>query len=364
MERVLRRTVLAALPGFSLSQALPAAERGVFPSELGRYKDPSTEFEVIRLTDPRNASYLAPSHSRVIGKRSGFLIHTSDRGGSVQAYRLEIKSGELRQLTEAGQLDPVAITMSPDEKFLYGLDGGRLVQFSTGGGRLREVLKPEGDWLASAVSVTVDGIHAVVVERRGSASRIRLVATARPMVRTMVDVPAEVTAAIPRPARDSILYRRADGTVWMVNFDGAQHRQLKLAPGRTGPAQWSPDGRTVLYLNFPEEKGKLYNLREFTPDSNTDRALANTTQFVQFGCNSDASVFVGASGSKASPHVLLLLRVTRREFTLCEHRASEAAMINPMFSPNSQRVFFQSDRHGKPALYMMAVEKFVEETES
>jgi hypothetical protein len=34
-----------------------------------------------------------------------------------------------------------------------------------------------------------------------------------------------------------------------------------------------------------------------------------------------------------------------------------------MFTPNSQSVLFQSDRHGKPAIYWMAVEKFVSETE-
>ena len=77
----------------------------------------------------------------------------------------------------------------------------------------------------------------------------------------------------------------------------------------------------------------------------------------------DSSVFVGASRSRASAYVLLLLRVTRRELTLCEHRASEPAMVTPIFSPDSQSVFFASDRHGKTALYRVHVEKFVEETE-
>ncbi len=85
---------------------------------------------------------------------------------------------------------------------------------------------------------------------------------------------------------------------------------------------------------------------------------------MHFGRNGDASVFIGASGSKASPHVLLLLRVTRREFTLAEHRASDPAMVAPIFAPASQRIFFTSDRHGKPALYTMSVERFVEETET
>jgi oligogalacturonide lyase len=38
--------------------------------------------------------------------------------------------------------------------------------------------------------------------------------------------------------------------------------------------------------------------------------------------------------------------------------------VNPMFSPNSQRIFFQSDRDGKMAIYAMVVEKLVAETET
>jgi oligogalacturonide lyase len=118
----------------------------------------------------------------------------------------------------------------------------------------------------------------------------------------------------------------------------------------------------VLYLNYPGE-GKQHTLREYNPDTAEDRLIAPTTQFVQFSSNSDASVFVGASGSKASPYVLLLIRAARRELTLCEHRCANAGDVAPVFSPNSQRIYFQSERHGKPALYSMNVDKLVEKTE-
>jgi oligogalacturonide lyase len=50
--------------------------------------------------------------------------------------------------------------------------------------------------------------------------------------------------------------------------------------------------------------------------------------------------------------------------TLAEHRASDPRMVAPIFAPNSQRIFFTSDQHGKPAIYSMAIDKFVEETDS
>src|SRR5262249_44783818 len=119
---------------------------------------------------------------------------------------------------------------------------------------------------------------------------------------------------------------------------------------------------SVLYLNLPADRKQLNAIREFTPDTNEDKAVANTTQFATFQRNGDASVFVGASGSKASPHVLLLVRTVKRELILCEHKASDPRMVAPVFSPNSQRVFFASDQHGKPALYSMQIEKLVSET--
>jgi oligogalacturonide lyase len=213
------------------------------------------------------------------------------------------------------------------------------------------------------LSVAEDGQYAVLVEKRGTLHRLQLVHIVHGSAQTLAEGDQVIRDPIPRPRRASALYRSGDA-VWLANYDAHQNYQLRLAPGETGPFLWSPDGRSVLYLNYPEDPHKLHNLREFTPDANSDRMLANTTQYVHFGCNTDASVFVGASGSKASPHVLLLVRAVKREMTLAEHRASDPRMVAPIFAPNSQRIFFTSDQHGKPAIYSMAIDKFVEETDS
>jgi oligogalacturonide lyase len=68
-------------------------------------------------------------------------------------------------------------------------------------------------------------------------------------------------------------------------------------------------------------------------------------------------------GSVAAPYVLLLLRAARRELTLAEHRASSGSRAVVVFSPDSQRILFQSDREGRSAVYSMALERFVEKTE-
>jgi Tol biopolymer transport system component len=183
-----------------------------------------------------------------------------------------------------------------------------------------------------------------------------------------VEAPFAISDPVARPLRPQILYRQganppsgADaGGLWLVNSDGQQNRRLKLAAGGLGPANWAPDGKTILYLNLPADATQLNAIREFAPDANTDAMVVKTSQFVHFGFNRDTSVFVGASRNAASPNVLLQLRITGSELVLCEHKASRPETVAPRFSPDAQRVYFESDQAGKPALYGVHVEKLVE----
>ena len=75
-------------------------------------------------------------------------------------------------------------------------------------------------------------------------------------------------------------------------------------------------------------------------------------------------MFVGASRNLASPDVLIMLRLNGRELTLCEHKASHPETVSPTFAPDAQRIYFQSDREGKPALYGLHVERLVEKIQT
>jgi len=149
----------------------------------------------------------------------------------------------------------------------------------------------------------------------------------------------------------------------MVNSDGTQKRQVKLAAGKIGPANWAADGKSLLYLSIPADPMQITTIRECAPDTNSDSLVAKTSQYAHFGFNQPTTVFVGACRSAASPTVLIMLRSTHRELTLCEHKASDPKMTGPRFSPDSQRMYFESDRDGKPAIYDMHMERFLEKTE-
>jgi len=353
-----RRNFLGALGMASI-----AGKGATFPTDWRRFADPSTEFQVFRLTDPGYSSYLGGDFGRVFSRRNTFLLFASDRTGSLQVFRMELKTGATRQLTSAAELDVDSTALLPDERSFCYFDGNRLCQMNLSSLREREIYGVPGGWRRGhRPAVTGDGQSVIVPELQGSGSRLRMVGVAKGQAATLVEAAWPMTDPAANPRRDQILYRQGEEGLWVVNFDGQQNRRLKTAAGRLGPASWAPDGKTVLYLSKP--KGELHAIREHTPDLNQDRLVAKTSQFAHFGFNGNTSVFVGASQNRASPHILILLRATRRELTVCEHAASDAGWVAPAFSPDSQKIYFQSDRHGKRAIYSVDVERFVEKIET
>ncbi|MBK9169498.1 MAG: PD40 domain-containing protein [Bryobacterales bacterium] len=355
-----RRAFLAAVP-----IPLLAAEfdrRRVFPPEWGRYADPATEFEVARLTDPQYSSLLPASYNRVIGRRNGFLLHTSDRAGGQQVFRLDLKTGESRQLTGASALDPASVTLAGGDRTFCYFDGRVLRQVQLSNLRERDVCEVSKDWERTpGFSVSSDGQRGFFGESRRGKSRLRMVLLVSGRVTTVAEQDFVLTHPLPRPRRAQVVFRQGSEAFWIVPLTGGKPRQMRTEPGELGPAIWAPSGQSLLYLHLPGP-GKLNAIRESIPEENRDRLVAPTSQYAHFGQNGDASVFAGASRNAASPHVLILVRSVRREMTVCEHKSSDPASVAPIFSPDSQFIFFQSDVHGKPAIYRMNVDRLVEQT--
>ncbi len=353
----------------------------IVPPAATRYADPATEFPIIRLTDPQFSSLLPFSGNRVLSKSS--MLYASDQTGQWEAFRMELKKGESRQLTESTTLDTSSIAYLPNDKGFWHFDAGRLIETDFSKLKPRELYRvPEGFEKTPGVSYSDDGQHAAFVEKSAASDgapvyRLRVLSLQKETAATLLESHEEIRDPLLQPKHSSLVYRIGD-EIRIVNIDVQQHQRLQLAEGEIGQFRWSADGHSLLYLNRPKDPHRLTSLREWaadpppatsgkaagtSPGGPRDTLIAQTSQFVHFSPNADASVFVGSSGSKASPYILLLARAVKREFTLAEHRASDAAMVTPLFAPNSQFVAFVSDRHGKPAIYYISVEKFVSETE-
>ncbi len=365
---MLRRTWLASLLAAPVLRG-QTRKGQIFPAEFERYTDATTDLQVIRLTSPETSNWLPAEYNRAVSRTDAWMLFSSDRTGSPQAFRMDLRTGEMRQLTDAEQLDAASLALTPANTSFCYFAGRSLYAVNVASLREREIYSvPEGWERTAGMSLTSDGSHAVFAESKDETFRLRMVALGaapqgQPAARTVLEAPGRIEHPQARPLRAQILYRQGANSLWLVNMDGRENRKLKLAAGTVGGVEWSTDGKTVLYLNIPQDRTQLNAIREFTPDANTDKLIAKTSQYESFGVNRDGSVFVGASGNRGSPVILILLRITRRELTLCEHRASEPGTVSPRFSPDSQRIYFGSDRDGKPAIYCMRVEKLVEKTD-
>jgi len=358
-----RRAVLAGLAWGQIPSGLGKGRW--LASDRRRTTDPATDTPLMRLTDPAYASLLPGSHLRALARAGTFLVYSGDRGGSWQVFRLELGDGRQQQLTQAAELDPSSPGLLPDDRNFCYFDGRSLRRVSLRSLREREIYRiPEGWQRGEGYSLALDGSHAAVMEERGELGRLRLVRLSSGSAVTV----AEGTPALGMPRlrtrREGLLYREGDISVWTVGLDGRNRRKLPLPPGRLGHYAWAPDGQSVFYLHRPVGPGSAIGLRELRLDSGADQVVAETSDFVAFSPNRDASVFVGASGSLAGPYILLLSRAGRRELALCEHRASDPGRTAAVFSADSQRVYFQSDREGKWALYAVPVDRLVERTDT
>lgn len=334
-------------------------------SEWRRYPDPATEFEVIRLTDPAHESAMPLPPARAIDRRSRNLLFSASRGSGWQPWQMDLGNGQQRPLGVFEGFKPDSLTLSGDDREAWFGDGSGLSAVQLSSGRQRELARLREGWTLSDGPVpSDDGTHLFYVEQRDGQFEVRKLRASKGTPETVTGQDGAILEIAPNPKRAMFAWRSEAGALWVCTFDGTGRRRVQTPAGQVLEARWSPDGQSLLYLLKPAEQGSLPAIREQGLDSQEDKLVARTSQFASFEPNANASVFVGASRSLASPMVLVLLRATRREFTLCEHRSGQPAHVLPRFTPNSQRVLFQSDRHGKSAIYMLNVERLIEKTDS
>jgi len=354
-SKLTRRSFVALLPAVSLARAEPGAS-----TEIRRYLDPSTEFPVVRLTDPAHAAYLPSPGQSGVARRGNTLLYASDRSGSLQAWRMDYRNGQSRRLTDAEALDRTSLTLTADQKSFCFVDGRNVAIRPLEGGRARVIYRvPDTHEAEGGFSISADGSFCTLTEKAGNVRRLRLIRLAGNTAQTLFETDAAIETVLPRPDGQQLLYRSA-GVLWSAPIAGGPGTKLATA-GDLGPAYWVRNGTGILYLSLADQQPGA--IRQLNPDTGHDELVSTTTRFASFSPNLDDTVFAGASGSKVSPYLFLSLRSVRRELTLCEHHARDPRLCDPFFSPDSQHVFFVSDGEGKPAIYAMNLERLLEKTD-
>ncbi len=333
--------------------------------EWRKYLDPATEFEVVQLTDPQFESVYPGPPAIAVDRRSRTLVYSSRRTGQWQPWSMDLSTGVGQQIGSRPGFVHETLTLSASGRDVVFGDGEHLLAVQLSSLRQRQLasLSPGAEW-AGPVAPSPDGTALFYVEKRDGRWRLLRLPQPRGVPAEVATSDAPMLEAAPNPRRAMVLWRTPEGMLEVSAFDGTLRRRIETPPGRVLEAHWSPDGQSVVYLHEAEGENAKTAIREQALDSREDRLVAPTSHFGRFARNANGSVFLGASRSLASPLVLVLLRVNRREFPLCEHRASEVALVEPMFTPDSQKILFVSDRLGKPAIFLMNVEKLIEKTDS
>lgn len=271
-------------------------------------------------------------------------------------YHTDLHTGVARRIAETANLDPGSLTLLEKRPAVCFRDGDTLFEAELGGRKPRAV---------------VTGITAFCTDAAGSPFYV-IRDGALEQVTGKDRVPMADKAAGPCQARPNgrgcLFERHISGGLrefWYAPGVESGAQPVQIASGRIRDPFWSNNGDSLLFLrDVPHEDVLLSEIHEVYIDKPAEQCVAPTSQFAAFSRNQDGSVFVGASRSKAQPTVILLLRDPHREMTLCEHRASHPDKVRPSFSTDSRRVYFQSDREGKSAIYSVNVELLIEPTQA
>ena len=357
-DRITRRALIALFPTGLAATADKQKKAKPLPigGEFVRFADPTTENMVVRLTALTSNSYLPQPPSRFISIKGRFLVFSSDRQGKPMPYQVDLRNGVLRNVAETADLDRESLCLVEKKDILYFKDADSLIEANLSNRKIRTIARE-----VDAFGVDETGT-ALYVVRKGKLEQV--------LANESIPVAENVTPpCMVRPGGRGCLFQRDVSSesreFWYAPPPDSGAEPVRLAGGRVSDPFWSEAGDSVIFLrDLPKGNALISEIHQVQVDKPVENCIAPTSQFASFAPNKDGSVFVGASRSKAQPNVILLLRSAQREMTLCEHRASHPASVTPAFSPDSRRVYFQSDHQGKSAIYSVNIELLVEPTES
>ncbi len=147
-------------------------------------------------------------------------------------------------------------------------------------------------------------------------------------------------------ASTRILFNR-NGTLWTVDSDGANVRQVQQISSGFSPA-WHPNGRMIAYSGYAEDGSHVY-VRDLNTGS-TRRVSFDIGVNLTPAFSPDGKSVVFAYGSDASDLWNVKLEGGEGPVRITVGRGSEN--VQPTFSPDGRRIAFTSGRLGRPEIYI------------
>ena len=158
-------------------------------------------------------------------------------------------------------------------------------------------------------------------------------------------------------------YRKWDGSLRIVDIDGARPRVLCSIPAGSGylsPRAWSRDGKHILAFQFHCKKTGKTAANDIVLVSVADgsirvlRSLGSRHGHRMSVSPDGRYVVYDSRQSEDSPNqdIFLLATDGNHEMTLVEHPADDRA---PFWAPDGNRIVFASDRSGSVGIWVLEV---------
>ncbi|MBS1209905.1 MAG: ogl [Proteobacteria bacterium] len=366
-------------------------------------RDPDTGVRVTRLSPPDVACPRNYFYQKCFTTDGCKLLFGGEFEGVFNLYLLDLPSGVARQLTEGTGDNYHGSFIAPDDQSVFYVknrDEFRRVDLST----LKETViytvpagwKGAGTWVPNSDCSKIAAMEILATDLAGGATgweKFRNQFEIKPLERLIsIDVASGVARRVfeekrymghpmYRPFDDSIMgfchegpHDLVDARMWLINADGTKLRKVKEhAPGESCMHEfWVPNGSKLMYVSYTkgEQERTIWAADPVTLENENIMAMPPCAHLMS---NFDGSLLVGdgagqlgdvsdkdAHAFEADPYIHVFDMKTRSHRPVCRHDSSwreykgntQASHPHPSFTPDDKRVYFSSDREGKPALYL------------
>jgi oligogalacturonide lyase len=352
------------------------------------YRDNETGRIVTKLTTDKFLNHHPYFYNKMITNDNRSLIFSSNRDGLRNLYKLDLISGETKQLTEGENISDFSPILTNDNKHLVFCRGERIILMDIVSLEEEVIYETPKGWVSGEnPSISSDNRYLVLVEMnekdhikgQGDWSTFEPQWAQKPHCRIVYINIADKTSIIPyedehcwlghpqiRPgANNTILFchegpgNRIDARLWLVDVGDAIARSLKPQSHSEliTHEYWLNDGSRLAYV-YRNYDTCEETIRFMNPDTMEEEVLMQCSTFCHFISNKDNTKIIGDGQNPVKPYLYLVDVNSKIEEKLCIHGSSFKSYGNtqdshphPAFSPDGKYVIFTSDMDGMPGIY-------------
>lgn len=351
--------------------------------EWRKYADERTGYEVWQITASDSASQTCYFETQCFTGDERYVVFTSRRSGSWQVYRSDLETGNVSRLTRAAELVPGSLTIHPNGRDAYFVDGWTLSRVGVESGEPEVVVDFRGQLperpTGSPLSFTADGRYTVVASRTGEGTTLTRISLPDGTLETALRWERGLSHPMVNPTDpDLITFVPSPDTQNEMSLSREERARTWAVDARTGEARpflTAPLGHRATHEIWAPSGGRFYFFQKSVPGwvpvsiasvdrEGRDPRVHYTHDEIRLGhgdISEDERWFVSdGQAPDDNPLVLISLRTGQAEILSWPDASiraghSKQAHVHPSFSPRGNYVIYTSDRSGRPQVYVVPV---------